>query len=150
MTKTTAKPYEVDEDYLKTVMAGDVSSLKQQKKESAEERENTVEPEEIETEKDISETEKTERETKDVTDSRPRKKREGKSYEVMFLGRRESVQRKQTYISLELYKKIARFLPVIGGGLTVPTYIDNILSQHLEQYKDEINELYDKKTEKPL
>lgn len=150
MAKTVTKPYEVDEDYLKTVMAGDVPSLKQQKKEPAEEREHTVEPEEAEAKKNTGEKEKTEQEIRDATESRPRKKREGKSYEAMFLSRRESVQRRQTYISLELYKKIARFLPVIGGELTVPTYIDNILSQHLEQYKDEINELYDKKTEKPL
>lgn len=147
MAKAVTKPYEVDEDYLKTVMAGDVPSLKQQKKEPAEKPENTVEPK---SEKNTGEKEKTEQESRDATDSRPRKKREGKSYEAMFLGRRESVQRRQTYISLELYKKIARFLPVIGEELTVPTYIDNILSQHLEQYKDEINELYDKKTEKPL
>lgn len=147
MAKTATKPYEVDEDYLKTVMAGDVPSLKQQKKEPAEESEDAEEPK---SEKNTGEKEKTEQESRDASDSRPRKKREGKSYEAMFLGRRESVQRRQTYISLELYKKIARFLPVIGGELTVPTYIDNILSQHLEQYKDEINALYDKKTEKPL
>ncbi len=133
------KAYEVDEDYLKTVMAGDIPALKRKEKEQ---------PEEPEAENEVA----SEKETavREPSDSRPRKKREGKSYEAMFLGRRESVQRRQTYISLELYKKIARFLPVIGGELTVPTYIDNILSQHLEQYKDEINELYDKKTEKPL
>lgn len=148
MAKTTAKPYEVDEDYLKTVMAGDIPALKQPKKESREKAED-VEISETAHE-NTGEKEKTERETRDSTDSRPRKKREGKNYETMFLCRRESVQRRQTYISLELYKKIARFLPVIGGELTVPTYIDNILSQHLEQYKDEINELYDKNTEKPL
>lgn len=139
------KAYEVDEDYLKTVMAGDIPALKRKEKEQPEEVEELEEPEaesEAASEKEAP--------VREPSDSRPRKKREGKSYEVMFLGRRESVQRRQTYISLELYKKIARFLPVIGGELTVPTYIDNILSQHLEQYKDEINELYDKKTEKPL
>lgn len=136
------KAYEVDEDYLKTVMAGDIPALKRKEKEQPEEAEEPEVESEVAGEKETP--------VRESSDSRPRKKREGKSYEAKFLGRRESVQRRQTYISLELYKKIARFLPVIGGELTVPTYIDNILSQHLEQYKDEINELYDKKTEKPL
>lgn len=139
------KAYEVDEDYLKTVMAGDIPTLKRKEKERSEEAEELAEPE-----AEREATSEKETQVREPSDFRPRKKREGKSYEAMFLGRRESVQRRQTYISLELYKKIARFLPVIGGELTVPTYIDNILSQHLEQYKDEINELYDKKTEKPL
>lgn len=139
------KAYEVDEDYLKTVMAGDIPALKRKEKERSEEAEELEEPE-----AEIEAASEKETPIRELTDPRPRKKQEEKSYEAMFLRRRESVQRRQTYISLELYKKITRFLPVIGGELTVPTYIDNILSQHLEQYKDEINELYAKKTEKPL
>lgn len=144
MAKTKTETYEVDEDYLKTVMAGDIPAMSRKEKRQPE----IAEEPEVETERESAVGKETP--VREVSDSRTRKKREGKGYEAVFLCRRESVQRRQTYVSLELYKKIARFLPVIGGELTVPTYIDNILSQHLEQYKDEINELYEKKTEKPL
>ena len=33
---------------------------------------------------------------------------------------------------------------------TVDVDEDNVLTHHLELYKDEINEIYDRKTQKPL
>ena len=55
------------------------------------------------------------------------------------------------YISSQLYDKITGFLPVIAGqGFGITSYINNILTNHLEQYKDDINELYEKKSQKPL
>jgi hypothetical protein len=79
-----------------------------------------------------------------------RKKKEAQDYESVFLQRKAGVSRRQTYISAALYEKISSFLPVIAGGLSVTAYIDNILTHHLEQYRDDINELYERKSQKPF
>jgi hypothetical protein len=79
-----------------------------------------------------------------------RKKKEAQDYESIFLQRKAGVPRRQTYISSHLYEKIGRFLPVIAGGLSITGFVDNILTHHLEQYRDDINELYEHKSQKPL
>jgi hypothetical protein len=79
-----------------------------------------------------------------------RKKRETQDYEPLFLQRKAGVPRRQTYISAALYEKINSFLPVIANGLSVTAYLDNILTHHLEQYRDDINELYERKSQKPF
>ncbi|MDR1341330.1 MAG: DUF3408 domain-containing protein [Prevotellaceae bacterium] len=79
-----------------------------------------------------------------------RKKKGEQDYESVFLQRKAGVPRRQTYISSHLYEKIGRFLPVIASGLSITGYIDNILTHHLEQYRDDINELYEYKSQKPL
>jgi hypothetical protein len=80
-----------------------------------------------------------------------RKKREAQDYETLFLERRASVARRQTYINAELYEKINSFLTVIAGHpFTVTSYVNNILTHHLELYRDDINELYERKAQKPL
>ena len=80
-----------------------------------------------------------------------RKKREAHDYESLFLERKASIDRRQTYIGAELYKKISSFLPVIAGHqFSVTAYVNNILTHHLEQYKEDINELYERKSQKPF
>lgn len=79
--------------------------------------------------------------------SKPRKKREQKDYPGTFLQRRASEQKRHTYISAMLWDKLTGILPVIAPGITIPTFIDNVLTHHLETYKDEINEMYMNKTE---
>lgn len=71
-----------------------------------------------------------------------RKKRESKDYSSIYLVKRASEQRKHSYVSIELWDKIATVLPVIAPGVSIPMFIDNVLSHHLETYRDEINELY--------
>ena len=129
---------EVDEDYLKEIMAGGTlqtrkgptKSINIQQPVKEEEKESDVQP--VETAKPV------------------RKKREAQDYEVAFLQRKAGVPRRQTYISSSLYEKINSFLPVIAGGLSITAYLDNILTHHLEQYKDDINELYERKSQKPF
>jgi hypothetical protein len=108
---------EVDEEYLREVMAGGASF-------------ETAESKEV---------------VRQV-----RKKREAQDYESVFLQRKAGVPRRQTYISSALYEKINSFLPVIAGQLSITAYLDNILTHHLEQYRDDINELYERKSQKPF
>lgn len=130
---------EVDEDYLKEIMAGGVSRPvkeppKPVKESPMEEEKETAIP--VESKEPVK---------------TGRKKREAQDYETIFLERKASVARRQIYISAELYDKITGFLPVIAGhGFGITSYVNNILTHHLELYKDDINELYERKSKKPL
>lgn len=63
-------------------------------------------------------------------------------YEATFLRRKEGEHRKQTYISHEIYSKLSRMLPLLGEGMTVPAFLDNVLAHHLETYRSELEELF--------
>jgi len=139
---------DVDEEYLKEIMAGGVvSQRKEQIKQVTEQpkpeiKEIPVKGEETET-VPVSETKEPAKQ--------PRKKREAPDYESVFLERKAGEDRQQIYISSRLYKKITEFLPMIAGyGFGITSYVNNILAHHLEQYTDDINELYARKTQKPL
>jgi len=139
---------DVDEDYLKEIMAGGVVSLrKEQMKQVAEQPKREVEDAPVkEEEMEMSSIPETKEQVKQT-----RKKREAQDYESVFLERKASVARQQIYINTPLYEKITGFLPVIAGyGFGITSFVNNILTHHLEQYKDDINELYDKKSQKPL
>ena len=134
---------DVDEEYLKEIMAGGISPLKREKqKQESSKPENEEAPEKEEKEMP--------HENKEQIKPQ-RKKREVQDYESIFLERKAGTARQQTYIGAELYGTITGFLNVIAGhGFSVTAYVNNILAHHLEIYKDDINELYDKKIKKPL
>lgn len=119
--RQTVKIDPMDEEYLKSVIAGDIPRTI---------LENTLSDE---TKKEVI-----------------RKRKETKDYEGVFLERKESTEKRQTYISKEVYNKISRFLPVISSEISITGYLDNILIHHLKEYQDEINDLYDKNYKKPL
>jgi hypothetical protein len=128
---------DVDEEYLKEIMAGGISRPKREQPQP----EQPTEP------SDKEQPKKEEKETAKPT----RKKRESHDYETLFLERKASVVRRQTYISGELYDKITGFLSVIAGhSFSVTAYVNNILTHHLERYKEDINELYEQKSKKPF
>ena len=131
---------DVDEEHLKEIMAGGLGRVK---------KEPTKPPQELPLEPSDSEQPQKEfsvKETKSI-----RKKREAHDYESLFLERKASVDRRQTYIGADLFKKISSFLPVISGQqLSITAYINNILTHHLEQHKEDINELYERKSQKPF
>jgi hypothetical protein len=155
---------EVDEDLLKEVMAGGVNRFRKTAPVTDKEVDTLAEPK-VETapsivakatetasercEHVIAPPEDGNGEARDTTKSF-RKRKEQIDYQTVFLARKASVRRKQTYLSTYLYDKIYSFLPVISGGLSITAYLDNIVGHHLEQYRDDINELYDKRTQKPL
>ncbi len=62
-------------------------------------------------------------------------------YRVNYLNRKESVHRKQTYISYETYRRFARILPLLSEGMTVPAFLDNVLNHHLQQHEEELDEM---------
>lgn len=60
-------------------------------------------------------------------------------------------ERRQTYVSSENYERVRTLLSVIAPTLSISCYIDNILSAHLEQYRDELNAIYSNRINlKPL
>ncbi len=76
-----------------------------------------------------------------------RRKRQGNDYDF-FLLRNEIKTRQCVYISRDVHHKILKIVNDIAGReITVGGYVDIVLRQHLEQYKDRINELYRKQRE---
>ena len=64
-----------------------------------------------------------------------------KTYRADYLSRREYVHRKQTYISYETYRRLARILPLLSEGMTVPAFLDNVLNRHLGEHGDVLDEM---------
>lgn len=64
-------------------------------------------------------------------------------YAAVFLVRKESAPRKQTYISQEVCTRLGCILPLISQGMTVPAFLDNVLACHLETHAEELRELFD-------
>jgi len=66
-------------------------------------------------------------------------------YTSIFLQKNELKTRQCVYISERIHTTISEIVRVIADkDVTVGGYIDNVLLQHLETHKDEINELYKK------
>lgn len=65
------------------------------------------------------------------------------AYREMFLTRKLTGARRQTYLHESLYKVCAKVLPVIASEMSIPTFLNNVLAEHLERYRDVINELCD-------
>ena len=86
-----------------------------------------------------SEPEKT-REQKDS-----KRKRSPVDYSATFLQKNEIRTRQCVYISQRIHATISEIVRVIADkDVSVGGYIDNVLLQHLEAHKEEINELYKK------
>ena len=72
-----------------------------------------------------------------------RRKRGNADYSSMFLQRNELKSRSNVYISQRIHATISKIVRVIADkNVSVGGYIDNVLLQHLEAHKDEINDLY--------
>lgn len=65
------------------------------------------------------------------------------SYEEQYLKPTEIDRRQCVYISKRNHKVLTALIRSINQqGLTVGGYIDNVLTEHLEKHKAEINYLY--------
>lgn len=81
--------------------------------------------------------------------SSTRRKKESVNYGDIFFKRNEFKTRQCVYISQKNHKIISAVVRMLGDKeITVGGYIDLILGEHLEQYKDEIIESYQKWKEK--
>jgi len=81
--------------------------------------------------------------TKEQKDSK--RKRTAVGYSATFLQKNEIKTRQCVYISQRIHATISEIVRVIADKeVSVGGYIDNVLLQHLEAHKEEINELYKK------
>ncbi len=67
------------------------------------------------------------------------------SYSDVFVSRNEIKHRQCVYISHEVHALVSSLVRVLveqGGEITVGGYIDKVLYEHLQAYKEDINELY--------
>ena len=73
----------------------------------------------------------------------PKGKESCTGYKDLFLQRNELKARSCVYISQRIHNTISEIVRVIADrDVTVGGYIDNVLLQHLEMHRDEINDLY--------
>jgi hypothetical protein len=71
-------------------------------------------------------------------------------YESVFLQKNELHLRHSAYVSGEVHTAVSEIARTLDGkGVTLSGYIDNVLRQHLEAHRDEINKLY-KRSRKDL
>ena len=145
MTTKRRTDYQVDEEALKRMMAGDVTAL-----------ERTVPPEkEPETKSQAGPC--PEKQEKKSGSSRQQIKKtpdgaaDSDEYRSRFLKVKLSGARRQTYVNDALYRTVAKVLPVIAPDMSVPMFLSCVLSDHLERYQDIINEIYNQEaTQKPI
>lgn len=104
-------------------------------------QENTRRPPDTGTEAAVKEEKNTS--VPDIPKENPRRRRSSADYGTVFLQRNEIKTRQCVYISREVHNKISKIVNIIADKeITVGGYIDTVLMKHLEQHKDEINELY--------
>ena len=136
------KEVDVDEDLIKSMMTGDIPRLNsnpsvEEKKLQLPEKEVVKHEAKYPVVEDITEN----MYEKDTSQSRTKRRREPKDYKSLFLKKNGSTKR-QTYVSADLYDKISKILGIIAKDISVPNFIDNVLENHLKEYRDEINDIY--------
>jgi hypothetical protein len=70
-------------------------------------------------------------------------------YSSLFLKKKELDDRQCVYIGKKTHTTVSKIVRMLGNdGITVGSYIDNILLQHFKTYKTEISELYERELHK--
>ncbi len=136
------KEVDVDEDLIKSMMTGDIPRLNsnppvEEKKFQLPEKEVVEYEDKYPVVEDMTENTF----EKDTSQFRTKRRREPKDYKSLFLKKNGSTKR-QTYVSADLYDKISKILGIIAKDISVPNFIDNVLENHLKEYRDEINDIY--------
>lgn len=134
----------VDEDVLKRMVAGDTSALENMKGQETQSEESIP----------LSEP-PGEKEGKAVVIDKKQAagKKDSKAYDFdeyrkRFLQMKLTGARRQTYIHDSLYKAFAKVLPVIAPEMSVPTFVNCVLSDHLEKYRGILNAMYNEEATK--
>lgn len=136
------KEVDVDEDFIKSMMTGDIPRLNNSPTTAQEEK--SIPAKEMTEEKTVIENvveNSSEKEDKETLQPKSKRRREPKDYHSLFL-RKNGGNKRQTYVSADLYDKIAKLLGIVAKDISVPNFIDNVLENHLKEYKDEINDMY--------
>lgn len=135
--------FKVNEDALKDMMASESISYMNSKS-GCSENSPFIEKEEVIREVENQGQEK----SRKTIRADPGLEEKVKEYRNLFLDKRKSVHRKQTYISYDVYCQLARILPLLSDDMSVPAFLDNVLEHHLETYNEELGELFRRKTPK--
>tara|TARA_R110002050_G_scaffold244823_1_gene382413 strand:- start:5657 stop:6022 length:366 start_codon:yes stop_codon:yes gene_type:complete len=116
MARKQYNPEEIDEDYL-------ISTIQNEKQVSGQRDEKTVKPKE-------------------------KKKETASDYLSLFIRQSDGKARfgKHVPIRQEYHERIQKIVRVIGSDeISIFNYIDNVLSQHFEDFQEEIVKLYNEK-----
>lgn len=145
--RQTDKP--IDEELLMRMMAGETEKL-QSNGDAPETEETGQEAEEQETGK--KETAVPAEKVPDgrATDGKRRKAKQAADYDTTFLKGMDIPARygKPVYVRREYHERIAKIsMMLTGGKVSLSAYIDNVLAQHFEQYREEIEAAYAGKIE---
>ena len=79
-----------------------------------------------------------------------KQKSDDKNYEEVFLVKKPNTERCQTYIDRDTYFLLKRILPAIAPDISIAAYINNIIDDHLDEYWDKINGMFESAQAKPL
>lgn len=131
------KEVDVDEDLIKSMMTGDIPRLA-----NPPEIKETVSLQPIEEEPVVTDNPAVSIPEKEATQLKSKRRKEPKDYGALFLKKNGGVVKRQTYVNSALYDKLSKILSIIARDISVPNYIDNVLENHLNEYKDEINNMY--------
>ena len=136
MAKQTTIP-KVDEDFMREV----ISQGFPMKKESLKGKEISVI---IKEDKPVVETPKRKNTPK-------QKQIEQTDYMEIYFEKINLTNRQQVSISRETHLTLFSLVSMIGGhGATISSYIENIILQHLENYKEELKDMYENQCKKPI
>lgn len=139
----------IDEELLMRMMAGETE--KPQGNGDARETEETgQEAEEPETGKKETAVPAEKVPDGKAPDGKRRKAKQAADYDTTFLKGMDIPARygKPVYVRREYHERIAKIsMMLTGGKVSLSAYIDNVLAQHFEQYREEIEAAYAGKIE---
>jgi|ERR1035437_1763951 hypothetical protein len=136
MAKQTTIP-KVDEDFMREV----ISQGFPMKKESLKGKDISV----------IIKEDKPAVKTPKTRNTPKRKQIEQTDYMEIYFEIINLTNRQQVSISKETHLTLFRLVSMIGGhGATISSYIENIILQHLESYKEELKDMYETQCKKPI
>ena len=78
---------------------------------------------------------------------KPPAKERWQEYEERFVRESEITARRgrQVYIRPEFHDRIQKIIQVVGGnGISMASYVDNVLAAHFEEYRDGITESFNR------
>ena len=73
------------------------------------------------------------------------------NYQEIYFERLDFTNRQPLWLTRETHLTLLKIVNVIGGHkATLSSYVENIILQHLESHKEEINELYENEFKRPI
>ena len=147
---SSRKKVEVDEAVVQRMMAREETYLSGKNAEPVEKPDDSEIEQELPPKQYEQQTQEENLLSENDSTKTPKKRKVPKSdFSELFLKERTVKNRKQIYISVETYDMIRSYLKYIGD-VSFIAYIDNILLQHIEEHKDTITELFNKKVSQPF